>query len=104
VVGTFADIPVRGRGTGTFAGDADPQPKGSFADAERDLIVRYGIERPASAAARPSDRSCGRSASTSAISSMCSQISSTGAWSSCRDPEMVRRAAVTAPEHVARAA
>ena len=47
-VGSFGNLPhVGGHGTGTFAGDADRQRQGSFADTERDLIVHYqdGIER-----------------------------------------------------------
>ena len=39
-VGTFAGIPlVRRQGAGSFAGDADRQRQGSFADSERVLIT-----------------------------------------------------------------
>jgi hypothetical protein len=41
-VGTFAnDVRLRCQGAGTFAGDADRQRQGSFADANRELIVSY---------------------------------------------------------------
>lgn len=41
-VGTFANVVrLRCQGAGTFAGDADRQRKGSFADANRELVVSY---------------------------------------------------------------
>jgi hypothetical protein len=48
-VGTFANVRcLRGQGTGSFAGNADRQRKGSFADTDRDVIVTYegGAEHP----------------------------------------------------------
>jgi hypothetical protein len=47
-VGTFANIRrLRRQGAGSFAGDPDRQRQGSFADADRDVIVTYehGAER-----------------------------------------------------------
>jgi hypothetical protein len=47
-VGTFANIRrSRRQGAGSFAGDPDRQRQGSFADADRDVIVTYddGAER-----------------------------------------------------------
>jgi hypothetical protein len=45
-VGTFANVPrLRGQGTGGFAGDPDRQRKGTFADADRDVIVGYERDR-----------------------------------------------------------
>jgi hypothetical protein len=41
-VGTFGDRRrLRRQGYGTFAGDPDLQRKGSFADADRDVIITY---------------------------------------------------------------
>ena len=41
-VGTFANIQrVRRQGPGSFAGDPDMQRQGSFADADREVIVTY---------------------------------------------------------------
>jgi hypothetical protein len=41
-VGTFADVArLRREGHGSFAGDADRQRRGCFADAERDVLVTY---------------------------------------------------------------
>jgi hypothetical protein len=41
-VGTFANRKrLRRQGYGTYAGDPDTQRKGSFADADRDVIVTY---------------------------------------------------------------
>jgi hypothetical protein len=41
-VGTFGDRRVRRRqGAGTFAGDADRQRQGSFADADREVVIRH---------------------------------------------------------------
>jgi hypothetical protein len=47
-VGTFAGVrALRRQGSGTLAGDADSQRQGSFADADRVMIVTYtdGTER-----------------------------------------------------------
>jgi hypothetical protein len=47
-VGTFANIRrLRRQGAGSFAGEPDRQRQGSFADADRDVIVTYehGAER-----------------------------------------------------------
>jgi hypothetical protein len=42
-VGTFGNVHrLRSQGTGTFAGDADDQRQGSFADTDRDVIVTDG--------------------------------------------------------------
>jgi hypothetical protein len=42
-VGRFAGLPRRRcQGAGAFAGDPDRQRKGSFGDAERDVIVTFG--------------------------------------------------------------
>lgn len=41
-VGTFGDVTRRrGQGAGTYAGDADRQRQGCYADTDRDLIVTY---------------------------------------------------------------
>ena len=41
-VGTFANLRrLRRQGAGSFAGDPDRQRQGSFADADRDMIVTY---------------------------------------------------------------
>jgi hypothetical protein len=48
-VGTFANVRLpRCDGRGTFAGDADRQRRGSFADACRDVVVSFerGAEHP----------------------------------------------------------
>jgi hypothetical protein len=62
-VGRFAGVPRRRRqGTGSFAGDADRQRKGSFGDVERDVIVTFGrgAEHPRVATIARSHGSCGR--------------------------------------------
>jgi hypothetical protein len=42
VVGSFGNRSrARWQGTGSFAGDADAQRKGCFADADRELVIRY---------------------------------------------------------------
>jgi hypothetical protein len=44
-VGTYENVRrLRRQGNGTFAGDADDQRQGSFADTDRDLIVTYDHE------------------------------------------------------------
>ena len=44
-VGTYGNVRrLRRQGNGTFAGDADGQRQGSFADTDRDLIVTYDHE------------------------------------------------------------
>jgi hypothetical protein len=44
-VGTFGDRPVlRSQGAGTFAGDADHQRQGSFADTDRVMIITYNAD------------------------------------------------------------
>jgi hypothetical protein len=44
-VGTYGNVRrLRRQGNGTFAGDADRQRQGSFADADRELIVTYDHE------------------------------------------------------------
>jgi hypothetical protein len=41
-VGTYGNVPrVRRQGAGSFAGDPDRQRQGSFADADRDMIVTH---------------------------------------------------------------
>ena len=41
-VGTFGDVArLRRQGHGSYAGDPDAQRRGSFADAERDVVVTY---------------------------------------------------------------
>jgi hypothetical protein len=48
-VGTYAGaVRLRCEGTGSFFGDSDRQRQGSFADADRDMLVSYqdGAERP----------------------------------------------------------
>jgi hypothetical protein len=44
-VGTYGNVRrLRRQGNGTFAGDADRQRQGSFADTDRDVIVTYEHE------------------------------------------------------------
>ena len=64
-VGTFGSTAaVRRRGTGSFAGDPDQQRQGSFADAERVVIVTYArdAERARITGLRGARRLLGRAA------------------------------------------